>query len=652
MSVENLRFNDQSARDASAARLTVGKYVKDVHFTGASKQPLVRKGLAMRTIVNVAFVCAATGWVLAAATMEPFNPSPPGDLPSFRISGDRNLALGSIPCIMTKGRPVRDEAAIRALGGTASATFYSDGGSFPVSKESARLDIFMNKLVQTVRKDRRMFFVDGQPVVASINWLRDHVHEMKAYRHWESDLLGYLNFAITHQNPRGYFYEIIKPLDDPHTTFVGPECVWTDPTNHLAFIRLELEADIEYLVVEGAVRAYKATGDETWMRRALPALEKAVNYCTSDPKRWDPGHGLMKRPFTIDTWDFVYGVPPTNRMICADTPMSIMHGDNSGLYQAMRQLGWLNRRFGNIVQADAWDARAATLKTNLDKTCFNGRFYAHQVHLNHSGAAGVDERQILSLSNAYDINRGATTFAQAQSILDEFQTRRKTVGTFAEWFSVNPPYAQFGNTPKNRYINGGIASFTAGELAKAAFKNGREAYGWDILTRLQALVERDDALYFLYHPETGKNLGGGPSGWGAASILDAIDEGLAGIEDTGACFDRMAFSPRWPVTGMAQVRYITGYECSKTLVETVYRKEADHFTYWLMTPAHDVACHLLLPAGTTSCKTITLNGAPVKFALSKVNDSVYADFFYARQGLPFPRTAWTKQTPDVIEVAW
>jgi hypothetical protein len=262
----------------------------------------------------------------------------------------------------------------------------------------------------------------------------------------------------------------------------------------------------------------------------------------------------------------------------------------------------------------------------------------------------ADEREILSLSNAYDINRGAATFAQAQSILDEYQARRKTAGTFAEWFSVNPPYDKFGNTKKNTYVNGGIASFTAGALAKAALKNGREAYGWDILTRLQALVERDDALYFLYQPETGKNLGGGPSGWGAAAILDAIDEGLAGIEDAGVCYDRLSFSPRWPVTGLAQVRYVTGYECSKTLVETRYLSEPGKLTYWLFAPSREVACHILLPAGATTCKVVTLNGEPANFALSKVNASVYADFTYTRAGAPFPRAAWPRQTPDVISV--
>ena len=573
-------------------------------------------------------------------------------LPSYRISGDRNLALGSIPCVMTRGRPVFDAAALAALGARPDqpATFYSDGSACPVSPESARLDIFINKLIQTVRKDRRLFFLDGVPRVASINWLRDHVHEMKAYKHWETDLLGYLDFTVSHQHEQGFFFEIIKPLDDSHVRFVDPECLWLDQRNHLAFIRLELEADIEYLVVEGAVRAYRATGNEDWIRRVLPALEKAINYCTSHPKRWDPEHGLAKRPFTIDTWDFAYGFSGEDRRIHPDSPMSIMHGDNTGLYQAMCQLAWLNSRLGNPEKQWCWAERAARLKENLDRTCWNGRFFTHQVHLNHTGHPTANEQEILSLSNAYALNRGATTDAQTQSILDEYQARRHTAGTFAEWFSVQPPYDRFNALGPNTYINGSVASFTAGELARAAFKNGREAYGWDILTRLQALVERDGELYFLYDAQSGRNHGGGPSGWGAASILAAIDEGLAGIEDLGVCYNEMAFSPRWAVTGLEWARYITGYECSKTLVESVYHREPDRLTCWLAAPAREVRCHILLPDDRPDCAGVRLNGTAVDFRISRIRDSSYVDLTFNRTASPGPHEQWLTQNFDCLEI--
>ena len=42
--------------------------------------------------------------------------------------------------------------------------------------------------------------------------------------------------------------------------------------DHLALVRIEIEADVEYLVVEGAYTVYKATGDEAWIRKVLPRL--------------------------------------------------------------------------------------------------------------------------------------------------------------------------------------------------------------------------------------------------------------------------------------------------------------------------------------------------------------------------------------------
>ena len=89
----------------------------------------------------------------------------------------------------------------------------------------------------------------------------------------------------------------------------------------------------------------------------------------SDEKRFDKERGLVKRPFTIDTWDFTD--ENKHRKIAPDSPMSIMHGDNSGVYQAMNQLAWLNRRLGNEEKAQEWESRAEVLKENIFKHLWN-----------------------------------------------------------------------------------------------------------------------------------------------------------------------------------------------------------------------------------------------------------------------------------------
>ena len=42
------------------------------------------------------------------------------------------------------------------------------------------------------------------------------------------------------------------------------------------------------------------------MAAILPNLDRALSYITSHPWYWDAGPGLVKRPYSIDTWDFAY----------------------------------------------------------------------------------------------------------------------------------------------------------------------------------------------------------------------------------------------------------------------------------------------------------------------------------------------------------
>lgn len=167
-----------------------------------------------------------------------------------------------------------------------------------------RLGLFLHTLRSSICAERSLVFIDGKILAVDKNWIRDHVHVMKAMRHWEYDLKSFLDFIIATQRPDGQFYELIKQMDDVHWQFVNEDCLVFYPEDNLSLVRLELEADIEYLVVEGAVYLYRTTGDDAWLEWARPKLEKGIDYITSDPKRWDEALGLVKRPFTIDTWDF------------------------------------------------------------------------------------------------------------------------------------------------------------------------------------------------------------------------------------------------------------------------------------------------------------------------------------------------------------
>lgn len=493
-----------------------------------------------------------------------------------------------------------------------------------LTTKDPKLGLFLHQLRSNIFADRSLVFIDNNILMTDKNWIRDHVHVTKAMRHWEYDLGSFLNFIIDTQREDGQFYELIKQMDDLHWTFVNEDCRVMYPEDNLSLVRLELEADIEYLVVEGAVYLYKTTGDNAWLRRVLPRLEKGIDYITSNEKRWDVEHGLVKRPFTIDTWDFIPRADAEeNRRIEEDTPMSIMHGDNSGVYQAMHQLAWFNRRLGREEKAKAWETRAAVLRENMFKHLWNGKFFIHQLHLNHDGLDNK-ENERLSLSNPYDINRGVTTTEEARAIIGEYLRRKDETSLFAEWFSIDPPYEKFYHYASGRYVNGAISPFTAGELAKAAFNNGYEAYGWDIISRFMQLVERDGTSYFLYYPDSTPQPEGGPSAWGAAALISAVDEGLAGICDLGVNYDELGFAPKFPVTPYTELRYLTGYEISKTKIDVRYILTEEGMRYDIHSPAKHIQAHILLPRGT-ACRTLLLNGQKLAFETETIGESAYVN---------------------------
>ena len=531
----------------------------------------------------------------------------------------------ALPSLKRNAAPPETDAAARLQKNNGSYNNEEMGMPGLLTSSDTRLGEMIHQLRNSIWDDRRLVFVDGRKLMCSKNWIRDHVHEMKAFRHWEYDLTSFIDFLVDTQRADGCFFELVKQYDDYHWRWVNDGSYVIYPEDNMTLVRLDIESDIEYLMVEGAAYAYKACGDDAWLARVLPALEKGMDYLTSDPWRWDREHRLVKRGYTIDTWDFT-NVPDAqhNRRMEPGTPMAVMHGDNSGAWQAMNQLAWMNRRLGNEAAARKWEKRADRLKADIFRHLWNGRFFIHELPL---GCEPYDahENERLSLSNTYDINRGLTDVKQSRSIIEEYMARRDTTEAFAEWFSIDPPYdiPICGHKP-GRYVNGAISPFTAGELAKAALNNGYEAYGWDIIDRMCSMMERDGDIYFLYSPTDGTPQGGGPSAWGAAALLSAIDEALCGIVDSGVKYSEIEFSPRLPVTGYKEARYMTGYEKSGVVVDMRYILADNGLRYRLASPARTVRAHIMLPEGRDA-GMVRLNGHEVPFRLSETGSSRYAD---------------------------
>ena len=421
-----------------------------------------------------------------------------------------------------------------------------------VETGSGRWSVFCSQIEAFLRADLVELVVDGEVIRGFRSpdspalWIRDHSDILRGGKFVEADVQSAVDVFADHQAASGRVFDYV-------TTEAG-----TEPENWEKWVRVPVEADVEYRFVKAAYLAWQASGDDVWIERLLPSLDRALVYTLDHPWRWNEEHGLPKRAYTVDTWDFDYTagrVPWLNFQITDETFWGLMHGDASGVYEASLLLARLYDRFGRGAAATRWRAAAEAMRERANALLFNGRFYTHFHKLTPVTIDGVDEAEQLSLSNPMDINRGLATHAIAVAILQEYQRRRATGSAFAEWFSIDPPFPDgiFGEEKivAGAYCNGGIMPLVGGELARAAFEHGFERYGVDTLEQYRAMIEASGETYLWYFPDgtassvdTSTSPDATPTdGWGSSAMLYAFVEGLCGIEDRGALVPRGPVRP-------------------------------------------------------------------------------------------------------------
>jgi len=354
-----------------------------------------------------------------------------------------------------------------------------------------------------------------------ICWSRDHVYTLKAAKYFMEDVKSGLDYYLDMQTPNGMLWDNIEHnRDAPSPSYFGEALGkgwWRyDDDMKIGVRRVPVLADTEYVWTEGVWYAWKATGDDAWMAKQLPRLEKALTYMTSDPLRWSKKHGLVRRSFTADEWDFAnpHYCAGDHRVIHKQDPTFFFHGNNSGMYAMYWRMAEMYEHLGNTKRASELRAEGEALRKRANAKMWFKTHYGHMIpeSLPESKVYALvgDERERMSLSTGYTINRGMPTHAMAVKIIKEYQRRGKArkQESFAEWWTMDPPYtpsqwpAQHTNTagcPEGEYMNGGICSIIAGEMSKAAFDHGCEDYAVGILDRLWKLMERDNGnLHQVY----------------------------------------------------------------------------------------------------------------------------------------------------------
>jgi hypothetical protein len=461
-------------------------------------------------------------------------------------------------------------------------------------------------------------------------WIRDYSDMMRGFRYWEEDMTSLVDHFAEVQTARGWVFDYFT---------MTPEKVPCEKENWAKYVRVPVEADVEYRYIKAIYLAWQATGNDQWVRRLVPSMEKALNYVLTDRWRWDKRTKLVKRAYTIDTWDFDYTAgrhPWLNFQVDDHTFWGIMHGDLSGYYEAFMIMSSLLLHLGQKKRASHWLKFAESFRRRANKLCFNGKFYTHHVPLVPVRIEGVDESEQLSLSNPMDINRGLATHNMAVSILREYQKRGKARGALAGWFSIDPPMPDgiYGDEKLvgGAYCNGGLLPLVGGELSRAAFEHGFEEYGVEQLLKYERLTQ-DGETYLWYFPdgrkstiETSTSPDASPTdGWGSSAMLYALIEGLAGIVDEHKLFQRVRLSPRWLVAGRDEASVCACYGSSGASFEYTYEhsRAAKAFRLGLRGKCN-VRLHLLLPRGTKAMQ-VSVNGKKTRFLNTNIEESPYVD---------------------------
>jgi len=242
-------------------------------------------------------------------------------------------------------------------------------------------DRFYPRIRAFLEQDTLDIVIDGKairgyrtPDAKSI-WIRDHSDMLRGARYFEHDMQSAIEHFAETQAANGRIF-------DYFTTF--PEKLPCERENWTKYVRVPVEADVEFRFVKAAYLAWQASGDDDWVQRLLPQMEKALDYAFSHPWRWDADTGLVKRPYTIDPWDFAYKAGAHEWLqfqINDDTYWGIMHGDNSGFYEACICMAQLCAFFSKADAAERWKTRAEALKTNINRVCWHGSFCKHLVEL-------------------------------------------------------------------------------------------------------------------------------------------------------------------------------------------------------------------------------------------------------------------------------
>lgn len=387
-------------------------------------------------------------------------------------------------------------------------TSIDDGGHY-----KKMFDLFYHGMFADVKEGTFPIEWNGNKYDVFVPWVLDNYQTMKGLKYFLPNGKELVDIMRQSQRSDGMIYSFIQYQDNAdyfltRDKFSG----YSKKIGDKVFVRQPVENHPEYLYVNTIYSVWKSDGDISWMKKNLLSAEKALDYAPNDPARWSKRFDLLKRAYTIDSWDFAVedeytpDIGLTNTMIIdpSKTKFGVFFGDNTGYIQACYHLAEMLNATGESAAAKKFKQRGDEMTERLNQLSWNGKFFTHFIDEDSTvhRHLGVDEKSQIAQSNAYSINRGIT-HEQSKAIINTYLNLKNhlPVGSPGEWYAIYPPFQKgFGQHDAIwQYMNGGVGGHVAGELARGAYANGYESYGTDILNRIYALGKKyGNRISFAY----------------------------------------------------------------------------------------------------------------------------------------------------------
>ncbi|MFA6352020.1 MAG: hypothetical protein WCW86_06810, partial [Bacteroidales bacterium] len=148
-----------------------------------------------------------------------------------------------------------------------------------ISTKEGLFDDLLRRTVWFLKQDILELDIDGERVKGYRSpdckaiWIRDHSDMLRLGKHIEPDVRSTVDHFAQTQAANGRIFDFV-------TCFPGSP---GERENWTKYVRVPVEADVEYRFIKASFLAWQATGDDQWILDLMPALEKALTYSLGHP---------------------------------------------------------------------------------------------------------------------------------------------------------------------------------------------------------------------------------------------------------------------------------------------------------------------------------------------------------------------------------